>query len=223
MIGCFVTGSDSRVGSTLVCTGLLHALAAHHRRVIGMKPVAAGVVPWGEDWASDDVIALRAASTVTAPPELDNPVLLMEPPPPHIGAARCGVRIDIQAIAQSYQALAAQADAVVVDGTGGFHAPLTDTFTDADLAQSLDLPVVLVVGLRPGCLNHALLTAEAVRARGLRLAGWVANRIDPDLLAPDEHVEFLRARLGAPLLADVPYDEFPEPRTLVFDLPSSWL
>ncbi|WP_440110150.1 dethiobiotin synthase [Acidovorax sp. BL-A-41-H1] len=222
MIGCFVTGTDSRVGKTLVCAGLLHALAVHHPRVVGMKPVAAGVVPWGEDWASEDVIALRAASTVAVAPALDNPVLLMDPLPPHIGAGRAGVQIDIQAIAQSYQALAAQVDAVVVDGAGGFHTPLTHTLTDADLAQLLALPVVLVVGLRPGCLNHALLTAEAVRARGLRLAGWVANHIDADLLAPDEHVAFLSARLGAPLLAEVPYDEYPEPRTLMFNLPADW-
>ncbi|RYF69511.1 MAG: dethiobiotin synthase [Comamonadaceae bacterium] len=223
MIGCFVTGTDTGVGKTLVSTGLLHALAPHHRRVVGMKPVAAGVVPWGEDWASEDAIALRSASTLAVPPELDNPVLLLDALSPHIAAERAGMRIDIAAIVRSYQALAANADAVVVEGAGGFHVPLTDTQTGADLAQALALPVVLVVGLRLGCLNHALLTAEAIRARGLTLAGWVANRVDPEMEAADENIAYLRARLGAPLLADVPYQEFPEARSLAFELPVSWL
>jgi len=223
MIGCFVTGTDTGVGKTLVSAGLLHALAVHHRRVVGMKPVAAGVVPWGDDWASEDAIALRAASTLAVPPALDNPVLLLDPLSPHIAAARAGVQIDIAAIVRSYQALAAQADAVVVEGAGGFHVPLNDTQTGADLAQALTLPVVLVVGLRLGCLNHALLTAEAIRARGLALAGWVANRVDPEMDAVDENIAFLRARLGAPLLADVPYQDLPEPGKLVFELPEAWL
>lgn len=222
MIGCFVTGTDTGVGKTLVSAGLLHALARHHRRVVGMKPVAAGLVPWGEDWASEDAIALRAASTLAVPPALDNPVLLPDPLSPHIAAARAGVEIDITAIVSSYQALASQADAVVVEGAGGFHVPLTDTLTGADLAQALALPVVLVVGLRLGCLNHALLTAEAIRARGLALVGWVANRIDPEMGAADENIAYLRARLNAPLLAEVPYQDLPEPGSLVFDLPKDW-
>ncbi|MBV7427954.1 MULTISPECIES: dethiobiotin synthase [unclassified Acidovorax] len=223
MIGCFVAGTDTGVGKTLVSTGLLHALAPHHRRVVGMKPVAAGVVPWGEDWASEDAIALRSASTLAVAPELDNPVLLLDPLSPHIAAARAGVRIDIAAIVRSYQALAAQADAVVVEGAGGFHVPLSDTETGADLAQALALPVVLVVGLRLGCLNHALLTAEAIRARGLALAGWVANRVDPGMDAAEENIAYLRDRLGAPLLAEVPYQELPDARGLVFELPGEWL
>lgn len=223
MIGCFVTGTDTGVGKTLVSAGLLHALAVHHRRVVGMKPVAAGVVPWGDDWASEDAIALRAASTLAVPAALDNPVLLLDPLSPHIAAARAGVQIDIAAMVRSYQALAAQADVVVVEGAGGFHVPLTNTQTGADLAQALALPVVLVVGLRLGCLNHALLTAEAIRARGLTLAGWVANRVDPDMGAVEENIAYLRSRLGAPLLADVPYQDLPEPGKLVFELPANWL
>ena len=222
MMGCFVTGTDTGVGKTLVSAGLLHALARHHRRVVGMKPVAAGLVPWGDDWASEDAIALRSDSTLALPPALDNPVLLHDPLSPHIAAARAGVQIDIATIVRSYQALAAQADAVVVEGAGGFHVPLTDTLTGADLAQALALPVVLVVGLRLGCLNHALLTAEAIRARGLTLAGWVANRIDPEMGAADENIAYLRSRLNAPLLAEVPYQDLPEPGSLVFDLPKDW-
>jgi dethiobiotin synthetase len=119
-------------------------------------------------------------------------VLSPDPRSPHIAAARAGVQIDIATIVRSYQALAAQADAVVVEGAGGFHVPLTDTLTGADLAQAL-APVVLVVGLRLGCLNHALLTAEAIRARGLTLAGWVANRMDPDMEAVEDNIAYLRA------------------------------
>lgn len=222
MMGCFVTGTDTGVGKTLVSAGLLHALARHHPRVVGMKPVAAGLVPWGEDWASEDAIALRAASTLAVAPELDNPVLLPDPLSPHIAAARAGVEIDIAAIVSSYQALAALADAVVVEGAGGFLVPLTDTLTGADLAQALALPVVLVVGLRLGCLSHALLTAEAIRARGLTLAGWVANRVDPDMEAVEDNITYLRARLQAPLLAEVPYQDLPEPGSPVFDLPKDW-
>lgn len=222
MRGIFVTGTDTNVGKTLVAAGLLHALAKHHARVVGMKPVAAGLVPWGEDWASEDAIALRAASTLAVPASLDNPVLLPDPLSPHIAAARAGTQIDIGALVRSYHALAAQADVVVVEGAGGFHVPLTDTATGADLAQALALPVVLVVGLRLGCLNHALLTAEAIRARGLALAGWVANRLDPEMDAAEDNIAYLRTRLPAPLLADVPYQELPEPHTLAFDLPQAW-
>nr|WP_296017389.1 dethiobiotin synthase [uncultured Acidovorax sp.] len=222
MMGCFVTGTDTGVGKTLVSAGLLYTLARHHARVVGMKPVAAGLVPWGDDWASEDAVALRSASTVAVAPELDNPVLLSDPLSPHIAAARAGVEIDIAAIVRSYQALAAQADAVVVEGAGGFLVPLTDTQTGADLAQALALPVVLVVGLRLGCLNHALLTAEAIRARGLTLAGWVANRVDPAMEAADENIAYLRARLGAPLLAEVPYQDLPDAHGLAFELPMEW-
>ena len=223
MTACFVVGTDTGVGKTHVSCALLQALAQHHRRVVGMKPVAAGVVPWGEGWASEDSIALRAASTIAVPPELDTPVLLPDPLSPHIAAARAGVQIDIAAIVQAYQALAAQADAVVVEGAGGFHVPLSPTETGADLAVALNLPVVLVVGLRLGCLNHALLTAEAIAARGLTLAGWVANRVDPDMLAPEENIAWLQQRLGAPLLADIPWGEHTAHRLAGhFQLPADW-
>ncbi len=203
MTACFVVGTDTGVGKTHASCALLQALAQHHRRVVGMKPVAAGVVPWGEGWASEDSIALRAASTIAVPPELDTPVLLPDPLSPHIAAARAGVQIDIAAIVQAYQALSRQADAVVVEGAGGFHVPLSPTETGADLAVALNLPVVLVVGLRLGCLNHALLTAEAMAARGLTLAGWVANRVNPEMMAPDDNIAKQQKRLNAKQKADI--------------------
>ncbi|MCW5254924.1 dethiobiotin synthase [Verminephrobacter aporrectodeae subsp. tuberculatae] len=219
MIGCFVTGTDTGVGKTLVAAGLLHALARRHRRVVGMKPVAAGLDGNGD---SEDASALRAASTLAVPAALDNPVLLADPLSPHIAAQRAGVRIDVSALVRSYQALAAQADAVVVEGAGGFHVPLSDSATGADLAQALALPVVLVVGLRLGCLSHALLTAEAIRSRGLALAGWVANRVHPAMDAVDENITYLRTHLGAPLLADIAHQRPPDARSTVLALPAQW-
>lgn len=219
---CFVTGTDTGVGKTLASAGLLHALARHHARVVGMKPIAAGAEWHHGHFANEDAIALRAASTIAVPPALDNPVLLPDPLSPHIAAERAGTRIDIAHIVRSYEALAAQADAVVVEGAGGFHVPLSDTETGADLAQALGLPVVLVVGLRLGCLSHAALTADAVRARGLPLAGWIASRIDPHMRAPQDNLDWLAQRLGAPLLADIPQQAVPDARALPFDLPAAW-
>lgn len=224
MNSCFVTvtGTDTGVGKTLVAAALLHALAKRHPRVVGMKPVAAGRVHAGGSWASEDALALRAVSTVVVPPELDNPLLLPDPLSPHIAAARAGVRIDIGHLVRCYRVLALRADAVVVEGAGGFHVPLSESTTGADLAQALALPVVLVVlvvGLRLGCLNHVLLTAEAIRARGLTLAGGVANRIDPAMQAQQDNISWLQRRLAAPLLADIAHGDARDPRVIAIHLP----
>ena len=219
----FITGTDTGVGKTLVTTALLHTLSRHHARVVGMKPVAAGTVLINGIEANDDVLALRAASNLQVPPELDNPVLLPEPVSPHIAAANAGVRIDINHIVDCYLALTQLADVVVVEGAGGFMVPLSDTKTGADLAQALGLPIVLVVGLRLGCLNHALLTLEAVRARGLTLAGWVANHIDPTMQAQADNIKFLQHHINAPLLANIAYLSQPDPLNVKIDLPATWL
>jgi dethiobiotin synthetase len=210
--GWFVTGTDTGVGKSLVAAALLHRLHERHARVVGMKPVAAGAerLPDGR-WSNDDVRALQAASTWQAPASLVNPYLLRAATSPHVAAQREGVVIDIDRIAQACAALRAQADAVVVEGAGGFRVPLTDRLDGADLAVALGLPVVLVVGLRLGCLSHALLAAEAISARGLRLAGWVANRIDPQMTEQDANVALLAARLGARCLGDLPFQTSPEP------------
>ncbi|SFU63018.1 dethiobiotin synthetase [Polaromonas sp. YR568] len=221
-VSLFVTGTDTGVGKTLVSAALLHALAKRHLRVVGMKPVAAGTESIDGVEANEDVLALRAASTCRVPPELDNPVLLPDPVSPHIAAARAGVRIDIAQLVACYRQLALLADAVVVEGAGGFHVPLSSLETGADLAEALDLPVVLVVGLRLGCLNHALLTAEAIRSRGLTLAGWVANHIDPDMLAQDDNIAFLQKQLQAPLLATVPWQAGVDARNITIHLPAEW-
>ena len=214
-VGYFVTGTDTGVGKTLVSCALLHALRKRHAAVAGMKPVSAGV----SDDGSDDVIQLRAAGNLQVGAELDNPYALPEPLSPHIAARRAGVAIDIDLVVARYRRLAALADAVVVEGAGGFCVPLSDTQSGADLAQALALPIVLVVGLRLGCLNHALLTLEAIRSRGLVLAGWVANRIDPAMQAQDDNIETLRVRLGAPMLADIPRLAVAQPTQVRIRLP----
>ncbi len=215
----FVTGTDTGVGKTLVSAALLHALAQRHARVVGMKPVAAGLVPQGAHWASEDVLMLRAASTLRVPPELDNPVALPEPLSPHLAAARAGRHVGVAELLAAQRALLARADVVLVEGAGGWRVPLNDSETLADLARAMAAPVVLVVGLRLGCLNHALLTAEAIRADGLQLAGWVANSVDPGMACRDENIDTLRQRLHAPLLGVVPWLAAPDPRAISLQLP----
>jgi len=207
----FVTGTDTGVGKTLAAQALLLRLRESHARVVGMKPVAAGAEMQADGhWSHEDVRALQLASSIFAPSQLTNPYLLRAAVSPHIAAQRDGVVIEIARIVQACNALRAQADAVVVEGAGGFRVPLTDTRDGADLAVALDLPVLLVVGLRLGCLSHALLAVEAIAARGLRLAGWIANRIDPAMSEQDANLALLGARLPAPCLGDLPYHSPPD-------------
>ena len=210
-VGYFVTGTDTEVGKTLVSSALLLHLRKQHARVVGMKPVAAGTVPMPHGDDNEDAVAMRACGSIRVPRELDNPYCLPLPMSPHLAARAAGVRIELPLLVERYRQLAAQADAVVVEGAGGFFVPLNERETGADLAQALQLPVLLVVGLRLGCLNHAMLTAEAIRARGLQLAGWVANRIDPQMASPDDNIAYLQAHLGAPMWADVPRMAHPQP------------
>jgi dethiobiotin synthetase len=212
MTALFVVGTDTGVGKTHATCALLHALARRYPRVCGMKPIAAGGVHTAEGFSNEDSLAHRAASTVRVPPALDNPILLPEPLSPHLAAARAGTAIDVDVVLDAVAELRARTDALLVEGAGGFLVPLSETRTGADLAVALNLPLVLVVGMRLGCLNHALLTAEAIRARGLTLAGWIANRVDPDFLCPDENLAYLRTHLGAPLWADLPFSATPDPR-----------
>jgi dethiobiotin synthetase len=214
-LGLFVTGTDTGVGKTRASCALLHALRARHARCVGMKPVAAGAEPdQNGQLQNEDVLALRAASSLPVPAALDNPVLLPDAMSPHLAAARAGRVIDIGTLLKAYRALAAQADAVVVEGAGGFLVPFSDDLTGADLAVALGLPVILVVGLRLGCLNHALLTRDAIRRSGLPLAGWIVNRLDPAMPAQEENLAYLGRQLAAPLLADWPWDPAANPAAL---------
>lgn len=205
---CFVTGTDTEIGKTMISTALLHALVQQGVRAAAIKSVAAGATPIqtseGQVWHNDDADALAQAANVVLPPELATPYLLNEACAPHVSAKLQGVAIDIEHIKSCYAQVREMADAVVVEGVGGFRVPLSDHADTADLAQQLGLPVIMVVGLRLGCLNHALLTADAVAARGLKLVGWVANTVDAAMPFAEDNVEALAQRLSAPLLGCVP-------------------
>jgi dethiobiotin synthetase len=200
----FVTGTDTEIGKTLVSSTMLYALAQQGVRAAGMKPIAAGAELRDGVWHNEDADQLAAAANVALPVELSTPYLLRDATAPHIAAAQEGVTIDLAHIRACYDKVAAQADAVVVEGVGGFRVPLTDKHDTADLAQQLALPVILVVGLRLGCLNHALLTADAIAARGLQLVGWVANVVDLEMRYGMDNIDTLSTRLPAPLLGCVP-------------------
>ena len=200
----FVAGTDTEIGKTLVASALTHACAASGLRTAAMKPVAAGAEWRDGELHNDDVAQLAAADSAGLPRAWTTPYLLREAAAPHIAAALEGVSFDPSHLLACYRRVAAAADAVVVEGVGGFRVPLTDGFDTADLAQLLALPVVLVVGMRLGCISHALLTAEAITARGLTLAGWVANTPAAEMPHLDANIEALAARLPAPLLGRVP-------------------
>ncbi|HTY99827.1 MAG TPA: dethiobiotin synthase [Rhodocyclaceae bacterium] len=204
----FLTGTDTEVGKTFVACALLHAARGAGIDAIGMKPVAAGTDAEGRN---EDVERLVAASSVQAGRELVNPYCFAAAVAPHIAAAEEGRTIEPAVIEAARAALAARADFLLVEGVGGFRVPLGDGLDTADLAVALGLPVILVVGLRLGCINHALLTAEAIRARGLTLAGWVANRVDPVMTRWQENVAALKDRLAAPLLGTLPFDPQADP------------
>ena len=208
----FVTGTDTGVGKTLVCCALLYGFAALGKSVIGMKPVAAGAVESAGGLLNADVSLLRAASNVEALLGLVNPYCFKPPIAPHIAAQQVGVDIDVTRIGQAFAKLAAMADVVIVEGVGGFCVPLNTSDDGADLAQCLGLPVILVVGMRLGCLNHALLTAHAIRARRIRLAGWIANHIDPAMDVVEDNIAALADRLDAPLLGEIEFSPSPDPQ-----------
>jgi len=197
----FITGTDTGIGKTLVSGALLQGFALQGKKVAGFKPVAAGV---DADGQNDDAKALRAASTVSLSYEQVNPYCLRVAIAPHIAARNEGVTIALPRIATAYREIAAQADVVIVEGAGGFTVPLNDTQTSADLAKELGLPVIVIVGMRLGCLNHALLTVRALDDYGLKCAGWVANVMNKDMPALQENIAGLRARIAAPLLGVIP-------------------
>ncbi len=216
--GVFIAGTDTDVGKTRVTIALLAALQARGVKASGMKPVAtgcralratelavfAGFYAVG-DMINDDVVSIAALS----PPDCDrvdiNPYCLDWGVSPHIAAARAGVRIEPERIAAAYERLAARCEAVVVEGTGGWYAPIGEYGTMADIAQRLELPVVLTVGLRLGCLNHALLSVQAIGMSNLRLAGWIGSVLSPDMPALEENLATLESLLGVPRLALLPY------------------
>ena len=193
------------MGKTLASAALTRALVTRGLRVAVMKPIASGSDPTPEGPRNSDALTLMAAANVAAPYEVVNPYCFLPPVSPHIAAREAHVTIDLALLRSRFDSLAAASDCVIVEGAGGWLAPITDTATMADLAAALDLRVLLVIGLRLGCLNHALLTRESLASRGVPFAGWIANAVDPHFDRPAENLATLTQRLGEPPLAHVPF------------------
>ncbi|MEO8365388.1 MAG: dethiobiotin synthase [Pseudoxanthomonas sp.] len=202
----YVTGTDTGIGKTLASTALLHALRGRGLRAVGMKPVASGCADVGDGLRNDDALALLAASD-PRPEYADlNPYALPQPLAPEIASREAGIAVGLEKIVAAFRRLQAMADAVVVEGVGGWSAPLATTLDQADLVRALRLPVILVVGMRLGCLSHARLSARAIVDDGCELAGWIANHVDADMQRQDENFELLSARIHAPCWGRLPYD-----------------
>ncbi|HEY4998091.1 MAG TPA: dethiobiotin synthase [Usitatibacter sp.] len=217
--GVFVTGTDTGVGKTLAACALVHALRKEGIDALPMKPIAAGAVEHAGGWANEDSLALLRASGADASllPDV-TPVLLREAMAPHLAARHENRFIALAPIEAAFERLSARSRFLVIEGVGGFRVPLADSLDTVDLARALALPIVLVVGMRLGCLNHALLTAEAIERSGLRFAGWIANAVDPTMAARDENVAALVDRLEAPLLGTLPHCVPPDPASLARQL-----
>ncbi len=201
----FVTGTDTGVGKTVASAALLHAFRARGLRAVGMKPVASGCTATPDGWRNDDALALQAASDPVPPYDDLNPYALPAPLAPEIAARDAGVDVQLGVLVSAFERLHPRADLVLVEGVGGWAAPLTATLDQRHLVQELRLPVVLVVGMRLGCINHARLSARAIQDDGARLVGWIANEVDPDMARRDENVALLSARLPVPCWGRLPY------------------
>lgn len=209
--GFYITGTDTGIGKTVASAALLRALRARGLRAVGMKPVASGCELIDGEWRNEDALALRSASDPVPSYADVNPYALPEATAPELAARAAGVGIAMGPILAAYRRLAAQGDAVVVEGVGGWAAPLSAELDQLDVVRALDVPVVLVVGLKLGCINHARLTARAIVADGIRLAGWIGNDVDPDLPQADAYFGLLAPRIDAPCLGRLPHASDPNP------------
>jgi dethiobiotin synthetase len=209
--GFFVTATDTSAGKTVFSCALLSALARQGLSVAGFKPVAAGAVQTPAGLINEDAEMLRRHSSIALEYGEVNPITLEPPIAPHIAARSAQISLSPDLLAKRHRQLASKADIVISEGAGGWLVPLSETDYMADLAVRIGDPVILVVAMRLGCLNHALLTAESIRARGANFAGWVANRVDPEMPVFEENLESLDARLGVPRLASVPWLDDPDP------------
>lgn len=212
--GMFVTGTDTGIGKTVASAALIAALNQAGGRAVGMKPVASGCRRTARGWRNDDAEALIAASGGDPDYALVNPYALAEAIAPHLAARTAGVEIRLDPILAAFAALSTNVNCVIVEGVGGWAVPLAPALMQADLVRALKLPVVLVVGLRLGCINHAILSACAIAADGCRLVGWIGNRIDPDMARVEDNLATLREHLTAPCLGVLPFATAPDPRLL---------
>ena len=203
--GFFITGTDTGIGKTLVSLSLMQHFIAQGERVIGMKPVASGAQMVNGQLRNDDALALQQAANVEVGYQQINPYCFAPAIAPHLAAAEAQVTISIADIMEHYKKLSMQSDRVIVEGVGGWKVPLNQQSDLADLAKALALPVILVVGMRLGCINHALLSAEAIIAKGCNLIGWVANSIDKNMPVYEQNLATLKTRINVPLIACIPY------------------
>ena len=210
----FVTGTDTHVGKTRIAVALCRAFAARGERVAAMKPVAAGCVDTPDGLRNEDALALLEAMTVRARYSEVNPYAFEPAIAPHIAAQEAGIGIEFAVLDRAYERLRMQSDRLIIEGAGGWLAPLDASRGFADLAAHWQADVILVVGLRLGCLNHALLTVESIERRGLTLRGWIANSIDPGFQRLNENVASLRSRIRAPCLGFFPFEPNPSVESL---------
>ncbi|PCI21501.1 MAG: dethiobiotin synthase [Piscirickettsiaceae bacterium] len=206
-IGFFVTGTDTGVGKTFVSCQLMHAIKNHGRSVVGFKPVASGAKVESGSIKNEDALQLQQASSIRVSYDLINPYCFAEAIAPHIAAERSNTNIELSKIKSCYQQLANKADVVIVEGAGGWLTPLTVTTGFDSIAESLNLQVILVVAVRLGCINHALLTEQAIKAAGRTLVGWVANCIDSDFQNIDETISTLEQKVSATYLGKINYQQ----------------
>lgn len=221
--GIYITGTDTGIGKTFASVTLLHALRARGLRATGMKPLASGCVLMEGQWRNDDALALQSASDPRPPYEVVNPYALPAATAPEIAARDAGIEIGLPRIETAYRALQTQSDIVVVEGVGGWAAPLSPTLDQVDVVRTLELRTVLVVGLRLGCISHARLVVRAIEGDGVKLAGWIASDIVPEMEHRDAYFELLQLRMAAPCLGRLPFAAGAQPATLTSRLDTSAL
>ena len=207
MPGIFITGTDTEIGKTRVACALLNILNKNDIKTVGMKPVASGAELVNNQLQNEDAINLINASTVKLPYGLVNPYVFKTPASPHIAASIDNQKIELDKITSCYREIESQSDFVIVEGVGGWLAPVNETQTVADMAEALQLPVIIAVGMRLGCLNHALLTAQHIQQNGLKLVGWIANSVDNNFSFLEENINTLTEQINAPLIARLGFDK----------------
>lgn len=204
--GFFITGTDTEVGKTYVSCALLRAFSSHGKRVATMKPVASDCQISEQGLRNGDALQLIANSDCQLPYEIINPYAFEPAIAPHIAAEQAVISINLTHLKQCFQKISSDAEVTIVEGAGGWLVPLDDRHSIADLAATLELPVILVVGIRLGCINHALLTAAAIREKGIKLAGWIANHVDSECACTEENICSIAQRINAPCLGILPFD-----------------
>ncbi len=207
MKGVFITGTDTETGKTRVTLGLMSAIQSSGLTVCGMKPLASGASKIKNVLLNEDALSIQQQASIHIDYQDINPYVYQQPIAPHLAAEKTGECIDIGKILESFKKIEQKSDYIVVEGVGGWRVPINKNKTLADLVRALNLPVIIVVGIRLGCINHALLSAEAIRADGLILSGWIANRIDKDYAEGDETIRSIAERIVAPKIADIPFIE----------------